>query len=224
MGNQCLLTVPFPWHLHVTINVSDETCETVNIVSKYNYYKIFCTLLMLMATWKAGVAINRGTPWWYSRSQSAFRWPRTAHSYLHSPVRVSCCADTHHVSAPVSTRNNIFVFLSLTKMRRVPMPSSFAVSTDGWSRFPTSKCMGNDSPSRVLRTLHGRSKGRLAAADLGSANGGGIAYASVIVVVVDDGYWCTCVIRWFNTLIATANSSLVPAGGSISVVIRAVRR
>ena len=86
-----------------------------------------------------------------------------------------------HVSAPVSTRNDILVFLSLTKMRRVPKPSSLAASTDGWSRFPNSTCMGNDSPSRDLRTSHGSNKGRLSATGLGTANGGGNAYVAAMV-------------------------------------------
>jgi hypothetical protein len=44
-------------------------------------------------------------------------------------------------------------------------------------------CMGSDNFSRVSETLRDRNIVRLAAASLASANGGGIAYASVIVVV-----------------------------------------
>ena len=133
-----------------------------------------------------------------------------------------------------SAKKEIIVVLSVRKMRRDPRLSSSAALTDGWSRFPTSKCMGNDSPSRILRTLHGRSKGRLAAADLESANGGGIAYASVIrgrgqrwlLILNATICACICVNRSLNTLIAAANGSFVPtfcAGGSIIVVIQAVR-
>jgi hypothetical protein len=43
--------------------------------------------------------------------------------------------------------------------------------------------MGSDNFSRVSETLRDRNIVRLAAASLASANGGGIAYASVIVVV-----------------------------------------
>jgi hypothetical protein len=43
--------------------------------------------------------------------------------------------------------------------------------------------MGSDNFSRVSETLRDRNIVRLTAASLASANGGGIAYASVIVVV-----------------------------------------
>lgn len=41
-----------------------------------------------------------------------------------------------HISAPVSTRKEIFDFLSVTKMRRDIRLSSHAVFADGWFRFP----------------------------------------------------------------------------------------
>ena len=42
------------------------------------------------------------------------------------------------ISAPVSTKNEVFVLWSKIKMRRDPKPSPSSAFTDGWDRFPTS--------------------------------------------------------------------------------------
>ena len=75
------------------------------------------------------------------------------------------------MSALVSTRKEIFVFLSVMKIWRDPRPSLSAAFTDGWSRFLTSKCMGMYTSSRVRDTPRGRNIVHLATASLGSANG-----------------------------------------------------
>ena len=73
-----------------------------------------------------------------------------------------------HMSAPVSTRKEIFEYLSITNMRWDARPSSFAVFTDGWSRFPYSKCMGNGTFSCVLGMcgMRGSNKVRTAVVSL----------------------------------------------------------
>ena len=71
-------------------------------------------------------------------------------------------------------------------MRRDAKPSSFAAFTDGWFRFPNSKSMGMCTFWRVLGAMRGSSIVHFAAAARGSTDGGGIAYANAIVIVIRD--------------------------------------
>lgn len=73
-----------------------------------------------------------------------------------------------HMSAPVSTRKEIFEYLSITNMRRDTRPSSLAAFTDGWFCFSYSKCMGNGTSSRVLEMcgMRGSNKVRTAVVSL----------------------------------------------------------
>ena len=64
------------------------------------------------------------------------------------------------ISAPVSTRKDVNVVLSVTKMRREPMPSSSAGFTYCWSRFPASLCTETGSCMPGLRTFGGNSNNR----------------------------------------------------------------
>ena len=80
------------------------------------------------------------------------------------------------MSAPVSNRYEMRVFLSNTKMRRDLKPSSLAAITDGWPRFPISNCMVSCIFSRVPQTSRGKNIKHLATVDLRISNGGGISY------------------------------------------------
>ena len=64
------------------------------------------------------------------------------------------------MSASVSTRKEVSVALSVTKMRRDPRPSSSAAFTDGWTRFPASICKETGTYVHGPRTFDGNSKNR----------------------------------------------------------------
>ena len=83
------------------------------------------------------------------------------------------------MSAPVSTRYEILVQISVTKMRRVFKPSAFTAFTDGCSRFPVSTCTGIDIFSRVRGIPRGSNKGRNYASLLATWNGSDFVIASV---------------------------------------------
>ena len=71
-------------------------------------------------------------------------------------------------------------------MRRDAKPSSFTAFTDGWFRYQNSKSMGMCTSSRVLGTVRGSNIVHFAAAARGGADGGGIAYAVAIAIVIGD--------------------------------------
>ena len=64
------------------------------------------------------------------------------------------------MSAPVSSRKDASVALSVTKMRMEPMPSSSTAFTDGGPRFPASICTETDTCTPGLQTFGGSSRSR----------------------------------------------------------------
>lgn len=66
------------------------------------------------------------------------------------------------MSAPVSTRKEILLYLSKTNMRRDARPSSFAAFTHSWSRFPGSRCVEEYTSSLVVGKSRGNNRVQVA--------------------------------------------------------------
>lgn len=132
------------------------------------------------------------------------------------------------MSALMSTRKEMFEYLSITNIRRDTRPSSLAAFTDGWFSFPYSKCMGNGTSSRVLEMcgMRGSNEVRTVVVSLlkSISDDSGFVFVAERVLPRLSAFICACiwVIRSLNTLMVVAKGSLAPtfcAGGLITAVI-----